>query len=165
MVTMTESGARFTDTITDDVPLFDTEVDPFIPDPFDPEAEEWAAANLAAAIPVTDDAPVNWQNVYRYQDAARYRIYRSNGRLNVGSMTLVSVGPDASAVCRYCGKRVTMAQCVARTMGDNDAAEELFTALVFAHGYSEQSRFLARDGKIGGAYAIDTKAIWDNYLP
>lgn len=134
-------------------------------EPFDAEAEEWAAHALVGHTLIYPkvDEPTDWLKVYRFQDAARYRVFRNNGVLNVGSMTFMAYGAAAWAVCRYCGQTVSMAQCLKQTKDDVTNAEELLTALVLGHGYSEMSRFLARDGKISGVIDIDTTAIWNNY--
>jgi hypothetical protein len=92
---------------------------------------------------------------------ASMRVWNSNGRLNVGSMVIEP--ENQRAVCRYCGSKITYAQCLAHVNNSEWDAKELFTAMTWAHGYTEMSRNPRVTNFAQGEVSIDTKAIWQNY--
>lgn len=96
-------------------------------------------------------------------DFARLRVWVSNGTLNAGSVVILQRGDDTKASCRYCGAIMTYAQCLDHTGRNERDAMELFTALAWAHGYSEMSRNPKVTNFAQGEVSINTKAIWDNY--
>lgn len=132
---------------------------------YDWEAELWFQASFPQvekqeALESSEFAQ-NYELGHTRSVFAMMRVWNSNGTLNVGSMV---IQPEKQrAVCRYCGAVITFAQCLAHVNNSEWDAKELFTAMTWAHGYTEMSRNPKITNFAQGEVSIDTKAIWENY--
>jgi ribosomal protein S28E/S33 len=95
--------------------------------------------------------------ITRRYHASIIRAYRKGGALNIGSVVITATGDNATAACRYCGKRIRFADIVEFCETEREAME-LFTVLVIAHGNNE---FTQRGYKARGI--IDTATVINNY--
>lgn len=95
--------------------------------------------------------------ITRRYHASIVRAYRKGGALNVGSVVITATGDNATAACRYCGKRIRFADMLEFCDTEREAME-LFTVLVIAHGNNE---FTQRGYKARGI--IDTATVINNY--
>ena len=95
--------------------------------------------------------------ITRRYHASIVRAYRKGGALNVGSVVITATGENATAACRYCGKRIRFAD-IAEFCETEREAMELFPVLVIAHGNNELTQ---RGYKARGI--VDTATVINNY--
>jgi hypothetical protein len=92
---------------------------------------------------------------------SQLRVWDSNGILNVGSCLVLGVDDNLRAACRYCGKILSFATCLAHVDNNERLAQELFTVMTLGHGYFE----ISSNPRIKGLspQKVDTSAVWSNY--
>lgn len=123
--------------------------------------EVWVKIEGIEEIDFNEEPPSERDYWLGHQRAifSQLRVWDSNGILNVGSCLVLGVDDNLRAACRYCGKMLTFATCLAHVDNNERLAQELFTVMTLGHGYFEISQKI----KELSPQKVDTSAVWSNY--